>query len=30
MFWDDVFVVRNTVKKENVDVWPLFVAMKRV
>ena len=29
IFWDEVFIVRNTVKKENVDVYidwgfPLF------
>ena len=23
MFWDEVFIVRNMVKKENLDVWPL-------
>ena len=21
MFWDKVFIVRNMVKKENLDVW---------
>ena len=26
IFWDEVFIVRNTVKQENLDVWPLFVA----
>ena len=26
LFWDEVFIVRNTIKHENVDVWPLFVA----
>ena len=25
MFWDKVFIVRNTVKKENLNVWPLSV-----
>ena len=26
IFWNEVFIVRNTVKQENLDVWPLFVA----
>ena len=26
IFWDEVFIVRYTVKQENLDVWPLFVA----
>ena len=25
IFWDKVFIVRNMVKKENLDVWPLSV-----
>ena len=26
IFWDEVFIVRNTEKQEDLDVWPLFVA----
>ena len=26
IFWDEVFIARNTVKQEDLDVWPLFVA----
>ena len=25
IFWDKVFIVRNTVKKENLNVWLLSV-----
>ena len=25
IFWDEVFVVRNTVKTDNIVVWPLSV-----
>ena len=25
IFWDEVFMVKNTVKMENLDVWPLSV-----
>ena len=25
MFWDEVFMVRNTVKMDNLDVWLLSV-----
>ena len=25
IFWDEVFMVRNTVKLDNLDLWPLPV-----
>ena len=25
IFWDEVFIVRNTVKMDSLDVWPLSV-----
>ena len=25
IFWDEVFMVRDVVKMDNVDVWPLAV-----
>ena len=25
IFWDDVYIVRNKVKNENLDVWPSSV-----
>ena len=28
IFWDDVYIVRNKVKNENLDVWPSSVENK--